>query len=224
MNRFGKAGLVLLPGLLAAASAAADGGRFYTARLETLALIETLNADLLSHDSATATLERWCAAHRLADPAVISAQRLRDVDKPAPPEIRSLLHVGLYAPIRYRRVRLACGGDVLSEADNWYLPALLTSAMNRALDETETPFGRAVQALGFQRHTVSSRLLWSPLPEGWEMMAAPATAMDQPFTIPHALLEHEAVLSLPDGTPFSVVVETYTGGTLAFPKTGRSDP
>jgi hypothetical protein len=42
--------------------------------------------------------------------------------------------------------------------------------------------------------------------------------------IPDAVLEHRAVLTLPDGTPFSEVVETYTGdsgipiaaGTLAL--------
>ena len=39
------------------------------ARIEALALVETLNADLLSHDSATLTLDRWCADHRLAEPA-----------------------------------------------------------------------------------------------------------------------------------------------------------
>ena len=30
-------------------------------RTQVLALIETLNADLLSHDSATLTLGRWCS-------------------------------------------------------------------------------------------------------------------------------------------------------------------
>jgi hypothetical protein len=36
------------------------------------------------------------------------------------------------------------------------------------------------------------------------------------LAIPQALLEHRAVLTLPDGTPFSEVVETYTSGILAF--------
>jgi hypothetical protein len=31
------------------------------------------------------------------------------------------------------------------------------------------------------------------------------------------VLEHRAVLSTPDGAPFSEVVETYTGEVLAFP-------
>jgi hypothetical protein len=36
---------------------------------------------MLSHDSATLTLERWYAAHRLATPATVVADRMRDVDK-----------------------------------------------------------------------------------------------------------------------------------------------
>jgi hypothetical protein len=34
--------------------------------------------------------------------------------------------------------------------------------------------------------------------------------------VPERVLEHRAVLSLPDGTPISEVIETYTGNVLAF--------
>ena len=37
------------------------------------------------------------------------------------------------------------------------------------------------------------------------------------LAIPDHVLEHRAVLSTPDGEPFSEVVETYTGEVLAFP-------
>ena len=63
----------------------------FSGRLEALALLETLNADLLAHDSATLTIERWCAAHRLADPPRILAERVSDVVKPASPEVRAAL-------------------------------------------------------------------------------------------------------------------------------------
>ena len=109
-----------------------------------------------------------------------------------------------------------CGPVVLSEADNWYVPGRLTPEMNRLLDTTDAPFGRVVQALHFQRRTLSSTLLWHPLPEGWEMDATAARDASGELTIPHWLLEHRAVLSLPDGTPFSEVVETYTGQVLGF--------
>src|SRR5262249_34510931 len=103
----------------------------FTARLEALALLQTLNADLLSHDSATLTLERWCDAHRLASPARILAEKLSGVAKAPTAEQRRLLQVSATEPVRYRRVRLSCGGHVLSEADNWYVPARLTAEMNR---------------------------------------------------------------------------------------------
>ena len=38
------------------------------------------------------------------------------------------------------------------------------------------------------------------------------------LTIPREVLEHRAVLTLPDGTPFSHVVKTYTSEVFAFPE------
>lgn len=186
-------------------------------RLAALAVIETLNAELLSHDSATATLEAWCAAHRLADPARITAEPDAGGPRAASPEQRHQLAVTDEEPIRYRRVRLACGTHVLSEAENWYVPARLTTAMNLTLDTTRIPFGKAVRDLHFRRHTLSADLLWQPLPVGWEMGIAPATPSTTPLVVPAHVLQHRAVLTLPDGTPFSTVVETYTGDVLGFP-------
>src|SRR5580700_9245193 len=76
-----------------AAGPAAPWPDDFVSRLEALALIESLNADLLSHDSATLTLERWCADHRLADPARIIAERVTDVLKPATADVRAALDV-----------------------------------------------------------------------------------------------------------------------------------
>jgi hypothetical protein len=189
----------------------------FVARVEALALLQTLNADLLSHDSATLTLEHWCDAHRLASPPRIVAIRVPDMDKPASPEQRRELGVGPTDVVRYRRVKLLCGAVVLSEAENWYVPGRLTPEMSRLLDTTDLPFGRVVQTLHFQRHTLSSTLLWHPLPEGWETNAGVTSDHAVTLSVPHELLEHRAVLSLPDGTPFSEVVETYTDKVLAFP-------
>jgi chorismate-pyruvate lyase len=190
----------------------------FTARLEALALLQTLNADLLSHDSATLTLDRWCADHRLASPARIVAERVHVAEQAPTAEQRQLLRVSTTELVRFRRVLLSCGGHVLSEADNWYVPARLTSDMNRVLDTTDTAFGRAVQALNFRRRTLSAKLLWSPLPQDWDMGAPLPEGRGAALTIPHEVLEHRAVLTLPDGTPFSQVVETYTSEVLAFPE------
>ena len=187
----------------------------FVSRVEALALLETLNSELLSNNSATLTLERWCDVHHLASPPRLEAVRVPGVDKPVSPEQRQELHVTPTEPVRYRRVQLACGSTVLSEADNWYVPSRLTPEMNKLLDTTDTPFGRAVQTLHFQRRTLSSKLLWHPLPDGWEINAASINAAVVPM--PATLLEHRAVLTLPDGTPFSEVVESYTANVLDFP-------
>jgi chorismate-pyruvate lyase len=215
----GLAGVVVGFIMTASASAAepASWPNSFSGRLEALALLETLNADLLAHDSATLTLERWCGDHRLADPARIVAERVGGADKPASAEVRAALDVKPDEPLSYRRVRLKCGDHVLSEADNWYVPARLTPEMNHVLETTDTPFGKAVAALRFRRHTLSADLLWRPLPKGWEMGAAPASEQVGALAIPGHVLEHRAVLTTQDGAPFSEVVETYTNEVLAFP-------
>lgn len=212
--------LVLAAGPLQAENLASPrtfaGQDDFVSRLEALALLQTLNAELLSNPSATLTLERWCERHQLVSPVRVAARLVRGADKPATAAIRQMLGVGEAEPVRYRRVQLACGDFVLSEADNWYVPARLTPEMNRLLDETDTAFGRAVQALQFRRRTLSARLLWAPLPEGWEMQAERAKPAPALLVVPPAVIEHQAVLTVPDGTPFSVVVETYTDKVLAF--------
>lgn len=216
-SRLGPALLCALLGAASAAAAAPPWPDDARTRVAALALLETLNADLLSHDSATLTLERWCEAHGLAAPARVTAARLREAEGPADDEVRRLLRADAAEPVRHRHVRLSCGGRVLSEADNFYLPARLTPEMNRVLDTGDTAFGRAVAALRFQRRTLSADLLWQPLPPGWDRGAALPPPGPGPLAIPARVLRHRAVLVLPDGTPFSALVETYTGEVLAFP-------
>ncbi len=189
----------------------------FAVRVEALALLQTLNADLLSHDSATATLARWCELHKMAPDPHIIAVRLRGAAKTPTAAQRVELGVSTTQTVRYRHVELMCGSLVLSEADNWYVPARLTAQMNHLLETTDTPFGVIVHALHFQRHTLSARLLWTPLTPGWEMKSILAEQATGNLPVPAEVLEHRAVLTLPSGTPFSEVVEVYTGNVLAFP-------
>jgi hypothetical protein len=189
----------------------------FATRLEALALLESLNAELLSHDSATLTLERWCAVHRLASPPVIVAQRVAAADLPPSAGQRAELGVTPDELVRHRHVRLVCGTEVLSEADNWYVPSRLTPDMNARLDGSDAPFGKVVQPLHFVRHTLESTLLWRPLPEHWETDPGSACRGVACEPMPAQLLQHRAILSLPDGTPFSEVIETYTEAVLDFP-------
>ena len=82
--------------------------------------------------------------------------------------------------------------------------------MNRLLETTTTPFGRAVESLQPYRRTFAVTHLWTPLPDGWERDPAlvPA-ATGGALAIPDALFEHRAVLYTRDHTPFSEVHEVY---------------
>jgi chorismate-pyruvate lyase len=187
-------------------------------RTQALAVVETLNAQLLASSSATSTLEAWCGEHHMASPARLTAERVRGVDKPVTQAQRRLLQVGANEPVKYRRVRLACGAHVLSEADNWYVPGRLTDEMNRMLETSDTPFGRAVADLHPMRQTLSAELLWSPLPAGWDLKVGQAAAVEGggALAIPDALFRHTALLYDDQRRPFSLVVETYTGEVLDF--------
>jgi chorismate-pyruvate lyase len=191
----------------------------FESRVEALALMQTLNADLLGSSSATQTLEKWCRDHRMAAQPVIVARLVEGIDKAPTAEQLQRLRVPRRDQVKYRRVELRCGTHVLSEADNWYVPSRLTASMNVRLKGSDTPFGRVVQTLRPYRRTVDIRILWSPLPEGWEQQrqSRPPAAAGA-LAIPAALFEHRAVLYTRDHRPFSEVVETYQGEILAFPR------
>lgn len=117
-----------------------------------------------------------------------------------PAELRETLGISSGEPVRLRRVRLACGDKVLSEASNWYVPGRLTPAMNAALDGSTAPFGRVAAPLGFRRERLAARR--GALP------GCPAAT----------ILSHRARLVLPDGRPLALVQECYTRENL-----GRRD-
>ena len=188
------------------------------ARLEALALLQTLNADILASRSATLSLERWCRDHRLAEEPTIRARVLNVSGRAATAEQRVRLQVSDREAVMYRRVQLRCGDRVLSEAENWYVPGRLTADMNRLLETTDTPFGKAVESLVPYRQTFAVRILWSPLPDGWEQDSSrlPA-ATGGVLAMPDAIFEHRAILYTREHQPFSEVDEVYTRQILAFP-------
>lgn len=208
--------LAILAAVVLAAGPVLAWPEGYLGRLQAEALLQTLRADLLTHDSATAVLTRWCATHHLADPPRIVARRVKAEAVALSPETRALLAVGPRDAVSFRHVELVCGDHVLSIADNWYVPARLTPAMRRALASTDTPFGVVVAPLKFRRRTVDSELLFRPLPEGWESGDRPTTVSGESLVLPSTLLRHRAVLSDAAGRPFSLVVEDYQSDLLAF--------
>jgi len=192
----------------------------YVSRLEALALIQTLNAEILASRSATASLENWCRDRLAVNDARIVAEVVAGAVKPPTPEQRQRLEVNAQEDVKYRRVRLHCGEFVLSEADNWYVPGRLTPEMNRLLETTTTPFGTVVRPLEPYRRTFAVTLLWTPLPDGWERGMAPDITGSRPgtLTVPGAVFQHQAVLYDRNHRPFSEVSEVYQGQILALPR------
>jgi hypothetical protein len=159
----------------------------------TAAQIARLRADLAGPDSATEILTRWCVARGQASPAIIKAVRVHGADRKPDAATRVTLRARAGETIRYRRVRLMCGAEVFSEADNWYLPDKLTAGMNDRLGHSDTPFGAVVRPLDFRRKTLSVR----------EQAGA------------GTILKVRALLVDARGTPFSLVVEDYHSDLLA---------
>ena len=151
---------------------------------------------MAAQDSATAALGDWCARQSIAMPPVIRAERIGAAKDAPPARVRALLAVTPGEPLALRHVRLSCGGVVLSEAWNWYVPARLPEAMNARLDGSDTPFGTVIAPLGFTRQRLASRR--------GVMAGCPAGT----------ILSHRAVLRLPDGRPVSLLTECYTRANL----------
>jgi chorismate-pyruvate lyase len=215
MRRVKSVALLLAVSLALPAQAWRDT---YQSRVEVLALLQSLNGDILASSSATRTLEQWCGEHHMADDPKIVATRVTDSDKAPSAEQLQRLDVRDPSEVRYRRVELRCGAHVLSEADNWYVPARLTAEMNALLDTTDTPFGKAVQPLHPYRRTIDVTQLWSPLPHGWERERRSRFRWHRRRTLamPKDVFQHRAVLYTAEHVPFSEVVETYQAEVLAF--------
>lgn len=159
------------------------------------ALLDRFEATLAAQDSATAALEQWCAERGIAVPARILAQPAGGAAEPSQ-ESLDLLEAKPNVPVGYRHVRLTCGGQVLSDAHNWYMPSRLTTEMNHALETSDAPFGKVVSPLGFTRERL-----------GGERGASRDCPGD-------TILSHRALLRLPDGRPISLVIECYTPANL----------
>lgn len=190
----------------------------YVSRLEALALVQTLNAQILANTSATTSLEAWCKAHHMADdPHIVATQVKTNVKVPTTDQL-ARLQVTNINEVKYRHVQLSCGTHVLSEADNWYVPSRLTADINRQLETTDTPFGRVVKPLSPFRKTFAVKLLWQPLPIGWERQQARdwPVSRSQLLIIPKAIFEHQAVLYTEHQLPFAEVSEVYQGEVLNF--------
>ncbi|AJP70923.1 hypothetical protein [Sphingomonas hengshuiensis] len=147
--------------------------------------VARLDAELRAATSATAVLQRRCAEpiRAVVDRAAMRAPTA---------EQRARLRVGAEEPVGYRHVSLRCGDKVLSDAENWYVPARLTQAMNAALTG-DTPFGAAIRPLAPRREALDS----------------PDPRRD-PAAGSRWVLEHHALVLDGRGVPLAEVIERYT--------------
>ncbi|MEO5598416.1 MAG: hypothetical protein ABIQ66_07330 [Novosphingobium sp.] len=159
-------------------------------------MLPRFEATLAAQDSATAALGQWCAERGLAAAPTISATLVHGADATPPPDLRTRLDVTATEPLAYRHVRLSCGKAVLSEAHNWYVPGRLTTDMNAALADSDTPFGKVVAPLHFRREPLATQ---------------PGRALPCPRG---TISTHRALLRLPSRQPISLVVECYTRANL----------
>jgi chorismate-pyruvate lyase len=167
--------------------------------------LDRFDALLRESGSATATLAQWAGAFAAPAPAQIRAHVVPCPPPPLTADRIARLAVAGTADVRYRRVRLVHAGRVLSDAENWYVPARLAPAMRHALENSATPFGTLIEPLRPTRETLSSDRLWSP-PE------APAVADSD--RLPTRLLHHRALVRDGAGLPICEVSEVYTRNIL----------
>jgi chorismate-pyruvate lyase len=152
--------------------------------------VAALDAALFANPSATAVLQTWCDRHR---PGLKVRAVVTDRETVLAGSHAAMLGVAEADRVAYRHVQLTCGEEILSEADNWYVPARLTPEMNTAL-AGETPFGVAVRPLAPRRRNLSSERRWDGQGE-------------------NEILRHHAVL-IAAGAPISEVIETYQRAML----------
>jgi chorismate-pyruvate lyase len=153
-----------------------------------------------------------------ADPIIV-ARVMSGIDKVPTAEQLQRLQVMTISDVKHRQVELRCGSNILSEADTWYVPSRLTAEMNKLLETSETPFGKAVQSLRPYRRTFAVTPLWLPLPTGWErqpQLRRQPSERARPLVLPKDLFEHRAILYTSDHQPISEVHERYQGQLLAF--------
>lgn len=156
---------------------------------------------LLASDSASAVLANWARGDSDKTPK-LEARKLRGPERSATAQQRVRLSVGEREPLRHRRVYLIAAGQVLSVADNWYVPGRLLPEMLTELTHGMTPFGTAIAELKPRRKTLSIESL-AELREAAEYSRLP----------PWLLRVHALVIDQ-HGRPLCEVNETYSRNIL----------
>lgn len=138
-------------------------------------------------------LERWCGRQ-------VTAHRTAFAEKALPECHRRSLELMPRERTAYRHVRLVADGQILCEADNWYVPERLSAAMNDALERTNRPFGKVIAPLHPSRRVLSTKVLQG-VGQRPSLMANDGGS--------HPALEHEALVMDGVGRALCIVHEIY---------------
>jgi chorismate-pyruvate lyase len=159
-------------------------------------LMRTLSDRILSANSVTEVLERWCCECGISR-GRIAAICARDAKTEfLDGESLDALHSYPQAQPEFRRVQLATDGIVVADALNWYFPAHLTPEICETLRSTNIPFGRAIKTLRPTRRTFLVR----------QCTSEQILASKDPAGI---AFEHHAIVLREDGVPVAVVHERF---------------
>jgi chorismate-pyruvate lyase len=116
-------------------------------------LMRALSERLLSANSVTEELERWCLEVGISRGRIVAicdrSAKIELLDE----ESLKALHAYPHAKPEFRRVQLSTDGIVIVDALNWYFPAHLTPQICELLRNTSVPFGRAIKTLRPTRRT-----------------------------------------------------------------------
>jgi len=164
--------------------------------------LERFNALLCACNSATAMLTQWMRSPGEDSVTEIVAIERTGRTAAADAEQIGRLHVKRRDEIRYRRVWLVYKGRIVSDAENWYVPARLPLAMQDQLEQSVMPFGTIIAPSTPTRETLSNERLWH-------------RKADEAFVrLPVHIIRHCALVRDADGLPISEVRETYTRNIL----------
>lgn len=173
-------------------------------------LMRTLSDRILSANSVTYELERWCRERGISRGRMI-ANCDRDAEiEFLDSESLKALHSYPQAKSEFRRIQLETDGIVVLDALNWYFPAHLTPEICETLRNTDVPFGHAIKALRPTRRTF------------WVRQCTPEqmAATRDPAAI---AFEHHAIVLREDGVPVSVVHERFRTVLIEAPSNRRLD-
>jgi chorismate-pyruvate lyase len=173
-------------------------------------LMRRLSERILSANSATEELERWCCERGISRGHLVAVCTRDTRPEFLDDESLEALHTYAHAKPEFRRVQLKTDAIVLVDALNWYFPTRLTPEICEVLRNTNVPFGRAIRTLRPRRHTFLIRQSTA------EQIAASADQTETAF-------EHHAIVFREDRVPVAVVHERFRMVLILDAKLSRQD-